>query len=161
MRHLRYQDLISDFIQTNPNATKVHSLASRSTFFYLSQPPGKPEYGRHLPLLRSTNRFRIEPLEVDGIGLSKSFHNTRTMVAAGHHLTRQTHAAGSQHVRFQFLPTDDILIHHYRNKCKYQKYCEAHWNETIFDDILSIKFGHKIQKHVEKVLGIIGYGFKS
>ena len=156
--HTTYQDFISDYTRKYPNTTSVDCLAVRSTFFYLTQTPGNYEYPLHLPVLRQTLRFRTEPMEVDGVGLSKSFHNTRTMVSAGHHLTRGTHNyVENVVVSHHYTTEEDILIHHYRKRCKYEKFCRENWTDTIHDDILPRKFGSRITHQVEHVLNAIGY----
>ena len=158
--HDTYQDFISDYTHKYPNTSSAHCLAMRSSFFYLTHTPGNPEYPLHLPVLRQTLRFRIEPIEVDGVGLSKSFHNTRNMVAAGHHLTRQTHNYKGHHDRplhQHFTTEEDILIHHYRDSCKWQKFCKENWTDTIHDDIIPRKFSAKVTRQVENVLHAIGY----
>ena len=160
--HDTYQDFITDYTQKYPNTSSAHCLAMRSSFFYLTHTPSNPEYTSHLPVLRQTLRFRVEPMEVDGVGLSKSFHNTRNMVATGHHLTRQTHMLNGQFVRslFQhFVREDDIMVHHYRSTCKFKDVCKENWRSTIHDDILPRKFGPQITRQVEHVLHAIGYKF--
>ena len=162
--HATYQDFISEYTRKHPNTSSAHCLAMRSSFFYLTQTPGNPEYPLHLPVLRQTLRFRIVPTKVDGVGLSKSFHNTRSMVAAGHHLTRQTHQYEGQYFRplhQHFTTEEDILIHHYRASCKYEILCRNNWTDIIHDDILPRKFGTQITHQVEHVLSAIGYKFSN
>jgi hypothetical protein len=154
-----YQDFILNYTNRFPELKEAHSLAVRTAFFYLDQEPGNPEYGEHLPMLRLTNRFRVEPMEVDGVGLSKSFHYTKLLVAAGHHLTRGTNSGESEDLVHHFISPDDILIHHYRKRCKYTSYCENSWNQTIHDGSVPKKFGKKLQENVEFVLNKIGYKF--
>ena len=155
-----YQDFITEYTRKYPNTTSADCLAMRTSFFYLTQTPGNPEYPLHLPVLRNTLRFRKEPMKVDTIGLAKSFHNTRTMVVAGHHLTRSSHNyEGHRNVAAynHYTTEEDILIHHYRESCKYDKFCRENWTDTIRDDILPKKFGKEIVHRVEHVLNAIGY----
>ena len=160
MTKLTYQEFLQDYLARNPQNTNAHCLTIRSAFFYLTQRPGNPQYGDHLPVLRYTKRFEPEPMGAashDGIGIAKSFHNPRNVVASGHHIARATHDLTQDQMKRPVMPVDEILIHHYRKQCKYGDDCKAKWNSTITDNIIPEHFAKSLKERVETVLNQIEF----
>ena len=150
-----YQAYLTNYFQRFPHHKQAHCLTMRSAFFYLSQEPGAPEYPVHTPVLRYTRRFEPEPMGAashDGIGIAKSFHNPRNVVASGHHVARASHTGTQNDMLRPVLPVDEIMIHHYRKSCKYGDDCRAKWNKTINDQFLPANFGRELRTRIDYTL---------
>ena len=161
LKHNTYKELLEEHLKHYPNLSDAHCLPMQSAFFYRDYPAGNTTYKEHLPILRYTRHIRPEPVEGshDGVGISKSFHNPRNCVASGHHLCRASHLLGDKHMKRQWLPVDDILIHHYRAFCKYKDDCKKFAKTILHDDSLPKRFGGAIQQRVEKVLAELNFDF--
>ena len=158
-----YVDVINAIHRRNASLGDAHCLTMRSAFFYLDFEPGNATFGAHLPLHRFSRRFRTEPVKLghnDGLGLGKSFHNPRRVVAMGHHLCRSSHVElGVEQLKHAFVSESDLLIHHYRRHCKYTLDCH---NSTriVVDDVVPRVIGTHLRKRVEHVLEQVGFPFE-
>ena len=169
MRVRSYADALDAASARNASLADAHCHTMRSAFFYFDFAPGNPEYPRHLPLHRYTRRFKTEPVVFghnDGLGLGKSFHNSRRVVAMGHHLCRSSHRELGVHLLKQsFIDETHLLIHHYRRSCKYTVDCQSDdddggaggGNRTVVDSHIPHSIGAELRRRVEQVLQQLNY----
>ena len=158
-----YTDAINTIHRRNATLSDAHCLTMRSAFFYLDLDVGNASFGEHLPLHRYTRRFRSEPVQLghhDGLGLGKSLHNPRRVVAMGHHLCRSSHVElGVELLKHSFVDESDLLIHHYRKTCKYTPDCR-NATRIVQDDTVPRAIGSQLRSRVERILKAVNFPFK-
>ena len=156
-----YLDVISRYMASHPRDVRACSVCSRSAFFYTNTAPGSPEEPEWLPIFRYTMR---QPTEIPGVthptgtGVRKCFQsNLYSRYMYIHNSAGLTEGAVTAGPLVFLNPDDDILIHHYRSKCKLKARCRTEGKRAFKDETFAKVFRFDLLKRVKAVLSSVGY----
>lgn len=161
-----YQESLRFLMQNKPRAKNAHCFGVKSVVFPRNTDSGNKDYPRYLPYLRLTKRIPIHPIIVRRgkkkgrltNEVYKSFHNPRNVVSSGHHFCSFTHKKSRKHIVKEYIPEDVMVIHHYRDRCKFIEDCQSQEKQDFVHDDYLVKFyGQVIKSQVEMVLRKVGY----
>lgn len=142
------------------DATCLH-IRSAYHFPYLTESAKiNAQYPNYLPLMQQTERWQVEEIGVkDKVGMSKSINNNRKLTAAGNHFCWSVLDPNYQNPSDFFsayLPSDEILIHHFRRFCNLGARCNE-TTETVHDPVIADNWGPELAPRVKRVLEIIDW----
>ena len=155
-KYKTYQDYISHVIEREPNLVNSINLYSKVAGYFLHYKPANLTVPEYLPLFRYIKRDRLTD-----VGHKKSFQNARTCIYAGVHacrpLKQSDQACEKCGYRAVMLPSDELVLNHYRHSCKQNTGCLT--PEKAIEDVgvLRGRTGDVIKNRVESTLRRIGY----
>ena len=161
--NLTYRQVLDSFFAKDERYRDFESLLVRSAFFYTFYEPSHSAYPAYMIFLRYAYR---QPFEVPGVtwhrgnGVMKAFQNARTCAVMNIHGCKRTVKGEGKRPKgygHTFLPTDQILSHHYRDTCKLKGRCETEASRRLVDTTVHDTIGAELQDNVRNVLTSVGY----
>ena len=158
-----FVEYLENYVDQFQNTSSGHCLAIRSAYFYKSFSSARNQYPRYMILLKKTKRFAPESTKRDYRGrlaVVRGFSKMHSSVSSDTHLCTATYSTSKELEKF-ILPVEEIMVHHYRMKCKMHfsnGSCNSgHADSKLYEDNTLLKYGDRLTDEVTKVLKTIGY----